>query len=127
MTVPDDGLRASDRERDAALDRLRAAYQEGLLTGAEHERRAGAALAARTRGDLAPLLADLPDGAPPSRRTPVSPLRAWAVFSAVAFMLWVVPAAALGLGGPAVLAWLACCCLLGAPTVALSVLRRPSD
>ncbi|WP_017596683.1 DUF1707 SHOCT-like domain-containing protein, partial [Nocardiopsis potens] len=121
MPVPDDALRASDRERDAALDRLRTAYQEGMLTGSEHERRAGEALAARTRGDLAPLLADLPDRAPAARRAPVSPLHAWALFSAIAFVLWVAPATALGLGGPSVLAWLACCLLLGAPAAAVAV------
>jgi hypothetical protein len=52
-------VRASDADRDRVLDVLRAAAGDGRLTAAEHETRAGAALAARTVGDLAVLTADL--------------------------------------------------------------------
>jgi hypothetical protein len=58
MGVPD--IRVSDRDRDAAVDRLRAASAEGRLEADELEDRVRAALAARTRGDLDALFADLP-------------------------------------------------------------------
>ena len=53
-------LRASDADRDAAVDRLREAAGEGRLEPEELEQRVGGALHARTYGDLAELLADLP-------------------------------------------------------------------
>jgi hypothetical protein len=53
-------LRASDADRDAVTDRLREAAGEGRLEPEELEQRVGAALRARTYGDLAPLVADLP-------------------------------------------------------------------
>jgi hypothetical protein len=62
-------LRASDADRDAVVDRLRAAAGEGRLEADELEQRVDGALRARTYGDLADLIADLPaDGAFPSRR-----------------------------------------------------------
>jgi hypothetical protein len=54
-------LRASDADRDAAVDRLREAAGEGRLEPEELEQRVDRALRARTYGDLAELLADLPD------------------------------------------------------------------
>ncbi len=69
MSEPHDpGLRASDAERDAVADRLRGAHAEGRLSVEELYERLDAALAARTRGDLAPLTADLPrPGTAPAR------------------------------------------------------------
>lgn len=62
-------LRASDADRDAVVDRLCEAAGEGRLEPDELERRVGGALGARTYGDLAELLADLPpDGRMPSPR-----------------------------------------------------------
>jgi hypothetical protein len=62
-------LRASDADRDAVVDRLREAAGEGRLEPVELEQRVGGALRARTYGDLAELLADLPgDGRTPLRR-----------------------------------------------------------
>jgi hypothetical protein len=62
-------LRASDADRDAVTDRLREAAGEGRLEPEELEQRLDAALRARTYGELAPLLADLPgDAAAPWRR-----------------------------------------------------------
>jgi hypothetical protein len=58
--------RASDADRDRVLDVLRAAVGDGRLTADEHEARAGAALTARTLGDLAGLTADLPGPAAPA-------------------------------------------------------------
>ena len=53
-------LRASDADRDAVVDRLREAAGEGRLEPDELEQRVDRALRARTYGDLAELLADLP-------------------------------------------------------------------
>ena len=52
--------RASDRERDAVLQRIQQAFAEGRLDDAEFDERMRAALTARTHGDLDVLLTDLP-------------------------------------------------------------------
>ena len=57
-------VRASDADRDQAVDALATASAEGRLTLEEYSQRSEAALAARTLGDLASLTADLP-AAPP--------------------------------------------------------------
>jgi hypothetical protein len=57
------GLRASDAERDAVVGRLNQAVGEGRLTLDEFSQRLELAYAARTRGDLDPLLRDLPTDA----------------------------------------------------------------
>ena len=53
-------LRESDTDRDAVVDRLREAAGDGGLVPEELEQRVERALRARTYGDLAELLADLP-------------------------------------------------------------------
>ncbi len=53
---------AAARERAAGV--LWAGLSEGRLTRAEHDERAARVHAARTYGDLAPLVSDLPGGAP---------------------------------------------------------------
>lgn len=53
-------IRVSDREREQVVELLGQATAEGRLTLDEYADRAGAAHAARTRGDLARLTADLP-------------------------------------------------------------------
>lgn len=67
MTSADEGagqdpaaVRASDAERQAVVERLNRATDEGRLTLSEFSERTAAAYAATTRADLAPLLADLP-------------------------------------------------------------------
>lgn len=67
--MTDGQIRASDAERDEVAERLRLAYAEGRLDVAEFNGRLGATLAARTRGELAAPLRDLP--APPAR--PIAP------------------------------------------------------
>jgi len=57
-------LRASDRERDAVVQRVQQAFAEGRLDDTEFDERMRAALTARTRGDLDALLTDLPAAAP---------------------------------------------------------------
>src|SRR5215469_6596826 len=53
-------LRASDRERDAVVQRVQQAFAEGRLDDTEFDERMRAALTARTHADLDTLLADLP-------------------------------------------------------------------
>jgi hypothetical protein len=53
-------VRASDRERDAVVQRVQQAFAEGRLDDVEFDERMRAALTARTHADLDALLADLP-------------------------------------------------------------------
>lgn len=55
-----DRVRIGDAERDGAAAALGEHYSEGRLDRAEFDARLADALAARTRGDLAALFADLP-------------------------------------------------------------------
>ncbi len=65
-------MRASDRERDAVVERLNQATSEGRLTLEEFGDRAGAAYEARTQAELDRLVADLP---PSGAVAPVPPSR----------------------------------------------------
>jgi hypothetical protein len=70
MTGPGDGLpavpagcgrfRASDADREQAIDVLKAAFVQGRLTKDEFDARVGATLASRTYADLAAHTADIP-------------------------------------------------------------------
>jgi Domain of unknown function (DUF1707) len=53
-------LRASDADRDLALAELSRHFEAGRLTSEELDERTSQALAARTLGDLAALMSDLP-------------------------------------------------------------------
>ena len=115
-------LRASDADRDAVVDRLREAAGEGRLEPDELEQRVDGVLRARTYGDLAELLDDLPaDGRMPAPRTRrrTNQLARSAVFGAgllvavtVAFAVVVVVAmlvlAAAALWVCLVVCWLVC-------------------
>nr|WP_063817905.1 DUF1707 domain-containing protein [Herbidospora sakaeratensis] len=72
MTEPA-GMRASDSEREAVVERLRVASTEGRLTLAELTDRTEAAYLAQTQGELAQLTADLPGGAAAPAYTPAKP------------------------------------------------------
>jgi uncharacterized membrane protein len=52
-------LRASDRDRDVALDVLAQAFADGRLDREEYDARSAAVSSAKTLGDLVPLLDDL--------------------------------------------------------------------
>ncbi|WP_399210247.1 DUF1707 and DUF4190 domain-containing protein [Streptomyces sp. SLBN-31] len=65
---------ASHAERERAVDVLRAGYGEGRLQHSEFERRVARAYEARTVGELALLVADLPQGPVPVNRPPVGPV-----------------------------------------------------
>lgn len=57
---PDPGVRASDAERDATIERLSGATGDGRLTLEEFSQRMEQASSARTRAELDRLVADLP-------------------------------------------------------------------
>jgi len=69
-------LRASDADRQAAVERLEKALAEGRITAEEFRQRTEAAYAATTTAALRPLLADLPDQPVPTevvgRRAPAN-------------------------------------------------------
>ncbi len=54
-------MRASDRDREAVAERLRAALEEGRLDLAEYDDRLRQAYGAVVRADLVPLTSDLPE------------------------------------------------------------------
>jgi hypothetical protein len=62
-------LRMSDADRERVAARLRAAFGEGRLSPEEFDERLSGVLAARTFGEVQPLVADLP-GAPVSVPAP---------------------------------------------------------
>jgi hypothetical protein len=66
VNTPD--VRVGDLDRQAAVDRLLAHTTAGRLTFDEFDTRAAAAHAARTRGELERLFADLPPLQPPGSR-----------------------------------------------------------
>jgi Domain of unknown function (DUF1707)/Cell wall-active antibiotics response 4TMS YvqF len=68
-------VRASDAEREATVDRLRHAAGEGRLTLEELAQRVEAADSARTRADLARLVADLPAEGSEVEPAPAGPAR----------------------------------------------------
>jgi hypothetical protein len=98
-------VRVSDKERHAVVDELRVHFGEGRLDLAEFEERTNAALVARVRGELEPLLDDLPylrspgpTGGPPIRERPPSTgagpaafrvhTYIWLVLSAFWIVIW---------------------------------------
>jgi hypothetical protein len=96
-------LRASQADREDAIDALKAAYVAGRLTEDEFEARVGQAFAARTHADLAAITADIPTdpvAAPPARMP--DRVVAWGTGA-------IITAAALGgavlIGGPAWILW----------------------
>jgi hypothetical protein len=63
------GLRVSDAERDRTVEVLRTHAGDGRLDAEELEERIGRALGARTRADLAAIVADLPRAPRPTAAT----------------------------------------------------------
>jgi hypothetical protein len=116
-------LRASDADRDAVVDRLRDAAGEGRLEPHELEQRVDGALRARTYGELAELLADIPgDGRALFRRTRwrTNPVARSAVMGAGLLVAVIVALAVIAVVAMLVLAaaatwiavvliWLVCC------------------
>jgi Domain of unknown function (DUF1707) len=74
VSEPGDNLRVSDAERDVTLKVLNENAAVGRLTLDELEDRAGKAIGAKTRGELAALTTDLPEeGAAPAVRVSGAP------------------------------------------------------
>jgi hypothetical protein len=71
-------MRASDQDRDRAVDVLGDAYADGRLSRQELESRSTAALTATTWGDLHDLTADLPTVQPVRPPDAVVTTRSWA-------------------------------------------------
>ncbi|AGZ39214.1 hypothetical protein AFR_04625 [Actinoplanes friuliensis DSM 7358] len=67
-----DEMRAADGDRQAVADQLKAALDEGRLDLHEYDERLQQAYAAKTYGELQPLLGDLPSAAVPAPRSPES-------------------------------------------------------
>jgi hypothetical protein len=67
--MTDLALRIGDADRERVADRLRQAAGEGRLSPEELDERLGAAFAARTAGELEPLVADLPPEPEPAVAT----------------------------------------------------------
>ena len=65
--VQDPAFRAGDRDRDKISSVLSDAYAKGYLNLGEFEQRSEQVLAARTMGELRPLVADLPTPQPERR------------------------------------------------------------
>ena len=91
-------LRASDADRERAVDVLKAAFVQGLLSKSELARRAGQALESRTYAELAGATLGLPAGRATTvrPRPPVSRARArpvnWKVIAWVVSVMIVTPA-----------------------------------
>ncbi|GAA3160122.1 DUF1707 domain-containing protein [Blastococcus jejuensis] len=74
-------MRVSDRERQAAADRLKGALEEGRLDFHEYDHRLGLAYRAVTYADLDQLFGDLPTASPapvavrPTPPPPAAPVR----------------------------------------------------
>ncbi|MGH3435179.1 MAG: DUF1707 SHOCT-like domain-containing protein [Sciscionella sp.] len=113
-TISLEQVRVTNADRSRAVDRLVHALSEGSLTMTEFEQRTEAALAARTRGELADLIVDLPNdftgtapppnqpGLPASRVQSLHALTAvWLLLSVVIAIGWAVLGLVTGhLGGP---------------------------
>lgn len=92
-------VRASDADRDVAVELLNEAYQDGRLDALEHVDRLEAAMRAKTLGDLVPRIQDLvaptapaasavaaPSGT--SRGVRVGALASWALLAAMLNAIW---------------------------------------
>jgi hypothetical protein len=91
--VPASRIRCSDAERHEMVDKLSKHFADGRLDQVEFDERMGKAMAAKTRGDLAGLLDDLPPLAGEARaKVPTERRRrsgALLILGAVFFFLFV--------------------------------------
>jgi hypothetical protein len=103
---PAQDLRASDADRDAACERLRAAAVEGRLDPLELDERLSAAYASRWCSQLTALTADItppPPAAPPGppvfvRSTPTNGLAVASLICGLLWMGWIGSALAIVFG-----------------------------
>jgi hypothetical protein len=94
-------LRASDAERERAVDTLRQHHTDGRLSSDEFEERMGRAYAATTRGDLDDLFDDLPP-----LRTPERERRHYRMWPPVPVFLIVATVVAIAVVGAAHGPWI---------------------
>jgi hypothetical protein len=87
-----DQTRASDAERDQVAETLRSHAAAGRLDPDELDERLGRALAARTRADFAPLVADLP-AAPPKQRREIPRIPPVIPFAILLVAIWALTGA----------------------------------
>lgn len=119
--------RVGDVERSAVCEELSRQYAAGRLSDDELEHRVGAAMQARTRGDLHPLLVDLPADAP--TKAPTTPVAQrqiasiWPALDVFALIALIGTLAVAGLGalgvtasGSAAIIW---ACVLTAVTAGI--------
>ncbi|MDN5859553.1 MAG: DUF1707 domain-containing protein [Pseudonocardia sp.] len=83
-----DDVRIGDTEREQAAQRLTVHVGSGRLDLAEYEQRVDAAYRARTRGELATVLADLPEQTSKPRAVPNAARPATGRVPAVAWSPW---------------------------------------
>lgn len=86
-------LRASDRDREEVVDRLRSAVGDGRLKMDEYVDRMGRAYQAVTYGDLTPLHTDLPELGLAARREAAQPTTAPCAYRAWLDLFAGLPAA----------------------------------
>jgi hypothetical protein len=98
LWVRDPELRVGDADRSRVVDLLSQHYTEGRLDATELKERIDRAMGAKTRGQLASLLADLPPIAPPPPPPPRLARRVllWGA-AALALVAVLVPWQAVGL------------------------------
>jgi hypothetical protein len=89
-------IRASDSDREQVAERLRQAAIEGRLTTDELEERLEAASAARTYGELDPLVADLPVTRSPQR--PRARVHRWVPAAGAAALVFTILSMLAGAG-----------------------------
>src|SRR3954469_7068329 len=108
------GLRASDAERERVAEALRRHHLDGRLDTEELQERLERAYAARTTGELAPLLADLPAEHEPTRGPrPSAPFGGPPLpLGAVGVLLVLAPVGAVAHGHPGPLPFVAVFLLL---------------
>jgi hypothetical protein len=87
--VPAENMRVSDAERAQVQDRLRRAHDVGQLDLAEFDERVRTVWAARTRGDLARVTADLPAPPPAPARPGVFSATPGGMAMRVLTLVWV--------------------------------------
>jgi hypothetical protein len=123
--APLNRIRATNTERQQTVERMGRALADGCLTVAEFDERVAAAWAAKTRGELAGLVDDLPADRP----APIPPLvhrragspmlrgltAVWLVLSLVSVAIWV--ASGVAAGGLATPWWI---WVVGAPGACLA-------
>lgn len=91
-------MRASDKDREQIVDRLRVAMDEGRITLYEFDSRLQQVYSAKTYGELTPILSDLPVPRAPGRAAVTDPASVpvwvkiiwtpWVFVNALCLVIW---------------------------------------